>query len=124
MTEANAAAVISAISGIRRQTLSDGCNGLTTRSLSIAEWPSPTVPTVTLLKPCTTLHQVQTDASVTIRLCSAIDGCNGLTTRSLSIAEWPSPTVTPLDRARPLHQVQTRRIRHHPPADCDSRSTG
>jgi hypothetical protein len=48
-------------------------------------------------------------------------------TRSLKprrVAVSNCPTVTPLDRARPLHQVQTRRIRHHPPADCDSCSRG
>jgi len=31
-------------------------------------------------------------------------------------------TVTPL--SPPPHQVQTRRIRHHPPANSDSCSTG
>ena len=51
------------------------------------------------------------------------DGCNGLRTRSLKprpVTVSNRPTVTPLSRAQLLHQVQTRRIRHHPPADCNS----
>ena len=43
------------------------------------------------------------------------DGCNGLRTRSLKprrVAVSNRRTVTPVSRARPLHQVQTRRIRH------------
>ena len=46
------------------------------------------------------------------------DGCNGLRTRSLKprrVAVSNRRTVTPLSRAQLLHQVQTRRIRHHPP---------
>src|SRR6185295_10512799 len=42
----------------------------------------------------------------------------------LSRAQCPSPTVTPLNRAQLLHQVQTPRIRHRPPANSDSRSNG
>ena len=56
-----------------------------------------------------------------------LDGCNGLRTRSLKprrVAVSNRPTITPLSRAQLLHQVQTRRIRHHPPANSDSRSTG
>ena len=55
------------------------------------------------------------------------DGCNGLRTRSLTprpVTVSNRPTVTPLSRAQLLHQVQTRRIRHHPPANSDSRSNG
>ena len=49
--------------------------------------------------------------------CTLLDGCNGLRTRSLKprrVAVSNRPTITPLSRARLLHQVQTRRIRHHP----------
>jgi hypothetical protein len=53
--------------------------------------------------------------------------CNGLRTRSLKprrVGVSNRPTVTPLSRARLLHHVQTRRIRHHPPANSDSCSKG
>ena len=56
-----------------------------------------------------------------------LDGCNGLRTRSLKprrVAVSNRPTVTPLSRAQLLHQVQTRRIRHHPPVNSNSPSTG
>jgi hypothetical protein len=58
---------------------------------------------------------------------STVRRCNGLRTRSLKprrVAISNRPTVTPLSRARLLHQVQTRRIRHHPPANFDSCSMG
>ena len=56
-----------------------------------------------------------------------LDGCNGVRTRSLKprpVAVSNRPTVTPLSRAQLLHQVQTRRIRHHPPVNSNSPSTG
>jgi hypothetical protein len=55
------------------------------------------------------------------------DGCNGLRTRSLKprrVAVSKCPTVTSLDRARLLHQVQTRRIRHDPSLALSDRCNG
>ncbi len=43
---------------------------------------------------------------------------------SFRVAVSNRPTITPLSRAQLLHQVQTRRIRHHPPANSNSRSNG
>ena len=50
--------------------------------------------------------------------------CNGLRTRSLKPRRVTVSNVNAVSRAQPLHQVQTRRIRHHPPVHSNSGSTG
>ena len=80
---------------------------------------------------CISTHQMfdqlLADQAILMAAPARLDRCNGLRTRSLKprpVTVSNRPTVTPLSRAQLLHQLQTRRIRHHPPAHSDSRSTG